>query len=154
MTFNQNKTLSSSPSVLCNLIIFSQIMKERKAMQLIHDFNISPEEYDARGKKNDFPRLDVCPCCSYPSNLSRHGFYWRNAIFCKAQFRIPILRLKCSSCGKTILFLPDFLLPYFQYSLKNISWKLWQTDTWNGPYLNDGGKKKPTYLIVSVTLNL
>lgn len=89
-------------------------------MQLIHDFNISPAEYHARGKKNDFPRLDVCPCCSYPSNLSRHGFYWRNAIFCKAQFRIPILRLKCSSCGKTISFLPDFLLPYFQYSLEYI----------------------------------
>lgn len=27
---------------------------------------------------------------------------------------------------------------------------LWQTDTWNGPYLNDGGKKKPTYLIAFI----
>jgi transposase InsO family protein len=27
---------------------------------------------------------------------------------------------------------------------------LWQTDTWNGPYLKDGGKKKPTYLIAFI----
>ena len=89
-------------------------------MQRIHAFNISPEEYHARGKKNDFPRLDVCPCCSHPSNLQRHGFYWRNALFRNSHFRIPILRMKCSSCGKTISFLPDFLLPYFQYSLEYI----------------------------------
>ncbi len=89
-------------------------------MQRIHAFNISPEEYYARGKKNDFPRIDVCPCCSYPSNLPRHGFYWRNALFRKSQFRIPILRLKCPSCGKTISLLPDFLLPHFQYSLEYI----------------------------------
>jgi hypothetical protein len=89
-------------------------------MQLIHAFNISPEEYYSRGKKNDFPRLDVCPCCLHPSNLPRHGFYWRNALFRNFHIRIPILRLKCSSCGKTISFLPDFLLPYFQYSLEYV----------------------------------
>ena len=27
---------------------------------------------------------------------------------------------------------------------------LWQTDTWNGPYLKDDGKKKPTYLIAFI----
>lgn len=27
---------------------------------------------------------------------------------------------------------------------------LWQTDTWHGPYLKDGGKKKPTYLIAFI----
>lgn len=27
---------------------------------------------------------------------------------------------------------------------------LWQTDTWNGPYLKDGRKKKPTYLIAFI----
>jgi hypothetical protein len=71
-------------------------------MQHIHAFNISPKEYYIRGKKNDFPQVDVCPCCSYPAILPRHGFYWRNALFRKAEFRIPILRLKCPSCGKTI----------------------------------------------------
>jgi len=89
-------------------------------MQLIHAFNISPREYSERGKKNDFPRLSICPCCSYPATLPRHGFYWRNALFHKYQLRIPIVRLKCPSCGKTISLLPDFLLPHFQYSLEYI----------------------------------
>ena len=89
-------------------------------MQLIHAFNISPREYYIRGKKNDFPGIETCPLCSYPSTLSRHGFYWRNVLFRKTQYRIPILRLKCPSCGKTISLLPDFLLPHFQYSLEYI----------------------------------
>jgi hypothetical protein len=38
-------------------------------MQHIHAFNISPKEYYIRGKKNDFPQVDVCPCCSYPAIL-------------------------------------------------------------------------------------
>ncbi|MGI6308512.1 MAG: DUF6431 domain-containing protein [Dethiobacteria bacterium] len=89
-------------------------------MQIIHTFNISPREYSQKGKKNDFPRINNCPCCSYPSTLPRHGFYWRNALFLKSHYRIPILRLKCPSCGKTISLLPDFLLPHFQYSLEYI----------------------------------
>ena len=89
-------------------------------MQLIYAFNISPREYYIRGKKNDFPGIETCPCCSYPSTLPRHGFYWRNALFRKSWYRIPILRLKCPSCGKTISLLPDFLLPYFQYSFEYI----------------------------------
>lgn len=63
-------------------------------MQHIHAFNISPKEYYIRGKKNDFPQVDVCPCCSYPAILPRHGFYWRNALFRKAEFRIPHLKAK------------------------------------------------------------
>ena len=89
-------------------------------MQIIHSFHITPREYFKRGKNNDFPRIDVCPCCSHPSTLPRHGFYWRNALFRRQEFRIPILRLKCNSCEKTISLLPDFLLPCFQYSLKFI----------------------------------
>lgn len=89
-------------------------------MQIIHAFHISPREYTVKGKDNDFPRIDFCPCCLYPCALPRHGFYWRNALFLKSQFRIPILRLKCPSCGKTISLLPDFLLPHYQYSLEFI----------------------------------
>lgn len=89
-------------------------------MQIIHSFHITPREYHKRGKNNDFPQIDICPCYSYPSPLARHGFYWRNALFRQQEFRIPILRLKCSSCKKTISLLPDFLLPRFQYSLEFI----------------------------------
>lgn len=89
-------------------------------MQIVHAFHIPPQEYYIKGKNNDFPSIDVCPCCLYPKVLPRHGFYWRDAIFHAAQFRIPILRLKCPSCKKTISLLPDFLLPHYQYSLEYI----------------------------------
>jgi len=35
----------------------------------------------------------------------------------------------------------------FAYDTVNL---LWQTDLWHGPYLKDGGKKKPTYLIAFI----
>jgi hypothetical protein len=77
-------------------------------------------EYNQRSTENVFPVIERCPCCGYPKRLTRHGYYWRNAVFSLHQFRIPILRLKCSSCAKTVSILPDFLLPYFQYTLNFI----------------------------------
>jgi hypothetical protein len=75
-------------------------------MQIVHNFNISPREYFQRGKENDFPSINICPCCAYPSTLPKHGFYWRNALFLKFHYRIPIIRFKCPSCGRTISLLP------------------------------------------------
>jgi len=96
-------------------------MEERGVLlQIIHDFGISPEEYHKRGKWNDFPEIKRCPLCLHPKRLRRHSFYWRNAVFFYGELRIPILRLKCLSCDKTFSILPDFLLPYFQYSLQYI----------------------------------
>ncbi|NLJ56087.1 MAG: helix-turn-helix domain-containing protein [Firmicutes bacterium] len=89
-------------------------------MQIVHNFNISPREYFQRGKENDFTSINICPCCAYPSTLPKHGFYWRNALFLKFHYRIPIIRFKCPSCSRTISLLPDFLLPHFQYSLAYI----------------------------------
>ena len=89
-------------------------------MQYVHSFRIPPKEYSKRGMNNDFPRLDTCPCCLYPFPLLRHGFYWRNVLFRTRWLRIPILRLKCSSCHRTVSLLPDFLLPHYQYSLEYI----------------------------------
>jgi hypothetical protein len=87
-------------------------------MQIIHNFDISPREYHERGTLNNFPIIDICPCCSYPKRLTKHGFYWRYAVFFHQYFRIPILRFRCLSCDKTFSILPDFLLPYFQHSLE------------------------------------
>ena len=86
-------------------------------MQLIHDFGISPLEYNNRGMDNDFPEIEKCPSCSYPGPFPKLGYYWRNALFLRRSFRIPICRYKCPSCKITISILPDFLLPYYQYSL-------------------------------------
>ena len=87
-------------------------------MQIIHKFDISPRENHERGTLNNFPEINICPCCSYPKRLIRHGYYWRHAVFFHQYFRIPILRFRCLSCDKTFSILPDFLLPYFQHSLE------------------------------------
>ncbi len=39
-------------------------------------------------------------------------------------FSIPICRLKCPSCGKTVSIIPSFLLPYFQHTVATILIKL------------------------------
>ncbi len=93
-------------------------------MQLIHDFGISPTEYEKRGMDNEFPEVESCPKCSYPGPFPKHGFYWRNAVFSKRSLRIPICRYKCPSCQKTISILPDFLLPHYQHALVLILWVL------------------------------
>lgn len=90
---------------------------------IYHDFGISVKEYEARGKKNDFPVIDQCPHCKGRIRLYRHGFYWRNAIEVE-QCRIPICRLKCPSCKQSLSILPTFLLAYFQYTVNVIFEKL------------------------------
>lgn len=89
-------------------------------MVIAHNFNISLEAYAARGVNNTFPRINRCPHCRSMVNLLRHGFYWRNAIEGEDLHRIPICRLKCPSCNITVSLLPDFLIPYFQYTVSTI----------------------------------
>lgn len=91
-------------------------------MILPYDFEISLEEYAQRGKGNEFPVFDNCPNCHCPSggNLYRNGFYWRNSITEENALYIPICRLKCLICKVNISILPDFLIPYFQYTIHTI----------------------------------
>ncbi|RCW50875.1 hypothetical protein DFP97_10267 [Paenibacillus prosopidis] len=65
-----------------------------------HDFQINLLR--SLGKKNLFPNLDYCPNCRAKNGLLRHGFYERNAIEDDMIVRIPICRLLCPDCGKTI----------------------------------------------------
>lgn len=89
-------------------------------MIIIYDFNLSLEEYAERGKRNDFPIVEQCPHCRGRVRLWRHGFFWRYALEERKEYRIPICRLKCPSCKKTVSLLPDFLLPYFQHTLSTV----------------------------------
>lgn len=81
-----------------------------------HDFLVDLPRYAALGKANDFPSIDCCPNCRAKNRLQRHGFYDRNAVEEEVVFRIPICRLLCPVCGKTVSILPIFLLPYFQHT--------------------------------------
>ncbi|RQD75970.1 MAG: hypothetical protein D5R97_05265 [Candidatus Syntrophonatronum acetioxidans] len=94
--------------------------KRKKVHQIIHNFNITLREYSKRGKNNCFPVVGHCPFCKYPERLVRHGFYWRNAVTAKEHLIIPILRLRCTSCHRTCSILPEFLIPYYQYTLHTI----------------------------------
>lgn len=91
---------------------------------LPHYFGISVDEYVERGMNNDFPEIERCPHCKGRIRLARHGFYWRNVITAAKQYRLPICRLVCPSCRKTVSLLPSFLLPYFQYTVDVILEKL------------------------------
>ena len=85
-----------------------------------HDFLGDLSGYAANGRDNDFPELQCCPNCRARNRLLRHGFYERNAIDGEAVFRIPICRLLCPDCEKTVSILPTFLLPYFQHTRRFI----------------------------------
>ncbi|MEI3615048.1 hypothetical protein [Pseudogracilibacillus sp. SO30301A] len=88
-------------------------------MIILHDFEIDIEEYEAMGKKNNFPTFERCPNCQCiaQGNVHRHGFYWRYGITEEKELYIPICRFKCLDCKVTISILPSFLIPYFQHTL-------------------------------------
>lgn len=86
-------------------------------MVYYHDFLVGLPRYVDLGKANDFPTLNCCPICRAKNRLQRHGFYERNVISEDCGFRIPICRLLCPDCGRTVSILPMFLLPYFQYTV-------------------------------------
>lgn len=89
-------------------------------MILIHHFNLTVEEYANRGADLDVPEIDVCPYCKARTRLQHHGSYDRNAIDSERVYRIPIFRLRCPCCRKTVSLLPDFLIPYYQHTLSTI----------------------------------
>lgn len=86
-------------------------------MMHYHDFQVTLNEYHLRERENSFPDLDYCPICHAKNRLNRHGFYERNAINEHHTYRIPICRLICPDCKKTVSILPTFLLPYFQHTI-------------------------------------
>ena len=97
-----------------------------------HDFIIDVPRYAELGKENDFPNLNCCPICRAKNQLQRHGFYERNAMEEEMAYRIPICRLLCPDCGKTLSILPTFLLPYFQHTMSyviRILLTFWKTST-------------------------
>lgn len=88
-------------------------------MQMSHDFGLGIEAYAEKGKMNAFPLLDCCPSCGChgPGNIHRHGYYNRYGIQDDQTLLLLICRYRCLVCEVTISILPDFLIPYFQYTL-------------------------------------
>lgn len=91
-------------------------------MIISYDFGIGLIEYAKKGTENYVSLFEECPSCGCfaPGNVHRNGYYWRNEITEKVTERIPICRFKCLACGVNISVLPDFLIPYFQYTIHTI----------------------------------
>lgn len=91
-------------------------------MIISYHFGISVEEYAQRGRENEFPVFHQCPNCHCigHGNVHRHGFYERFVVTEEITVKILICRWKCLNCGVNLSVLPDFLIPYFQYSLRTI----------------------------------
>ena len=72
------------------------------------DFEIGLDEYESKGKQNEFPVFERCPNCNCIShgNLHRNGYYWRYGIDEKSELLIPICRLRCKACE---IFTPQAL---------------------------------------------
>ncbi|HYE10155.1 MAG TPA: DUF6431 domain-containing protein [Patescibacteria group bacterium] len=58
--------------------------------------------------------------CHMPVRMKKHGFYKRYVITYGFSGYIYIRRYICPCCGRTVSFLPSFLIPYFQYALPYI----------------------------------
>ncbi|MDQ0114111.1 DUF6431 domain-containing protein [Paenibacillus harenae] len=61
------------------------------------------------------PEIKLC-CEECGRSLHKHGRYYRMVTTKHCFYRIPIYRLYCPDCGKTISLLPDFLVPWARYA--------------------------------------
>lgn len=91
-----------------------------KSMTSITHFPDTIPEYARKGKENYFPPIFGCSCCPYEGKLHRHGFYSRNVLSFYGHHTIFVARKICPVCGQTYSQIPDFLIPYFQYSYQVI----------------------------------
>jgi len=91
-------------------------------MQNIFLSDSKPEAYQkANGDLfPDAPIRCIFEDCRMPARMKKHGFYKRYVIAYNFSGYIYIRRYICPCCGRTVSFLPSFLVPYFQYALPYI----------------------------------
>lgn len=106
---------------------------ESEDMQEMFKVDISPKEYQAKGKDFDFPDLTgkLCPNCG-KQHLRKHGFYTRYLIDEGFEGYIIIRRYICPCCGTTVSLLPWFCHPRRTYSMELIHYCLSEFAGWKG----------------------
>jgi len=57
--------------------------------------------------------------CGHSACLHPHAYYFRTVRTSSGCFRLRVLRLKCSECGRTHAVLPSSIVPYDQFSLES-----------------------------------
>lgn len=81
----------------------------------------TPAEQLAGFMRSYDPMLERCPCCYATGTCKRHAYYSRYLIgFSNGRpecQQVSILRVICTSCRHTHAILPDFIIPFRQFSL-------------------------------------
>lgn len=54
----------------------------------------------------------ACPCCRHRNCLAIHGYYTRRIDHMGSRSRLRVMRLACSSCGRTHALMPSGMVPY------------------------------------------
>ncbi|WP_051533879.1 hypothetical protein [Desulfitibacter alkalitolerans] len=100
-------------------------------MQIYFTVKVSIKEYIEKGRAYPFPEPPLRRChnhkCSKIVQYKKHGFYERHLITAFFKDKISIRRCICPLCGYTISYLPDFCLPRFIHTLKDIFTYMYKT---------------------------
>jgi len=79
--------------------------------------NVTQEIYDQMIEEIDLLLL-TCPHCGH-TGTTVHAYYDRGVKNNGEYFRLVILRVECSFCGKTHAILPDTLVPYSTITMQD-----------------------------------
>ena len=108
----------SNPMIRCSAL-FCKLFQIKKSSDTLY--------LDFLGKYN--LSREACPFCHTSGTLAPFASYERTVVDIVDETtvynRITVQRMICSSCGHTHAVLPDFLIPYGQYSLPFILRVLW-----------------------------
>lgn len=83
---------------------------------------VNPKNYKDvynQGVEQYHYEIEVCDKCSHVG-FHKHGTYPRNIIIYEEELVLEIVRIKCTQCGRTHALIPNFAVPYCQYSVMDM----------------------------------
>jgi hypothetical protein len=86
---------------------------------MLYPFSVSIEQYIASVGSLDKAwqcRPEKCPQC-LNGRMDSHGFYSRTVTAPQWSGEIRVRRYWCSMCRRTVSLLPDFVLPYWRFTI-------------------------------------
>jgi hypothetical protein len=86
---------------------------------MLYPFSISIEKYVmsiADGDQAARCRPEKCPQC-LKGQMDSHGFYRRTVSDVEWNGEIRVRRYLCQACRRTVSLLPDFVLPYWRFTI-------------------------------------
>lgn len=95
-------------------------------MQNIVSFNCSAKYYAEHWREMAPEPPASCPLYGCDGYMQGNGCYPRSVIDCRGCcVLLWVFRFRCVTCGRTVSFLPDFCVPYKQFSVEVVGAALW-----------------------------